>query len=68
MKPLPPVIMNLFKIPEIILGSYIFYIPEISDEGNIACSLFRYTDNNRSGRLGFDALVISNTSTSYQKD
>jgi hypothetical protein len=33
MKPLPPVIMTLFKIPEIILGSYIFYINEISNRG-----------------------------------
>ena len=31
MKPLPPVIMTLFKIPEIILCSYIFYIHVKSD-------------------------------------
>jgi len=57
MKPLPPVIMTFFKIPEIILGSYIFYIPERSDESSILWSLFRYTDDYRKRRLIFDAAI-----------
>ena len=47
--------MTLFNIPDFILGSYIFYILEISDACSIACSLFRYTNNYRNRRLLFDA-------------